>query len=160
MITKKNISVLLAATSLSISPKIVLAAESGGIIAAVPGWPLPLFLAFIVIFHKKIFSDTDIPPTEPEPTPKPATDKPKKIAEKEEKPTGGVVAQEVSNGDDGVIDLSDGKQCQASTSKKSRCKRANTLQAVNKVIDDKTYLFTICNQHNNDAFKPYPKLIK
>ena len=163
MITKKRIALLLTATSLSISSTVALAKEGAGIAAitiAVPGWPLPLLLAFIIIFHKKIFSETEIS------VPEKTIDKPKKpVAEKKsetvvQEVTSEAVTPLVTSSDKGVIDLSDGKQCQASTSKKSRCKRKNTLKAVNKVVDNKTYLFTICAQHNNDTFKPYPKLIK
>lgn len=164
MITKKRIALLLTATSLSISSTVALAKEDTGIIAAittaVPGWPLPLLLAFIIIFHKKIFSETEIS------VPEKTIDKPKKpVAEKKsetivQEVTSEAVIPLVMSSDKGAIDLSDGKQCQASTAKKSRCKRKNTLKAINKVVDNKTYLFTICAQHNNDTFKPYPKLIK
>lgn len=59
------------------------------------------------------------------------------------------------------IDLTDNShQCQASTAKGTRCKRKNTLEEVTITLDGVLYKLTTCAQHNNDALKPYPGLIK
>ncbi|WP_143736033.1 hypothetical protein [Methyloprofundus sedimenti] len=60
-----------------------------------------------------------------------------------------------------IIDLKDnGQQCQASTAKGTRCKRKTTLEDTSVTIDDKTYLLTVCRQHNTEQLKPFSELIK
>lgn len=63
--------------------------------------------------------------------------------------------------DENIIDLKDnGQQCQASTAKGTRCKRKTTLEDTSVTIDDKTYLLTVCRQHNTEQLKPFSQLIK
>ena len=58
-----------------------------------------------------------------------------------------------------VINLDDGKQCQASTTKGSQCKHTTSLGHLQCVINKQSYQFTVCNQHNNESFKPYAPLV-
>lgn len=56
----------------------------------------------------------------------------------------------------GVTDLSVGAtQCQAGTTKGTQCRNTLRLNQLQLAVNGKTYLFAACNQHNNDAFKPF-----
>jgi hypothetical protein len=162
MFANKGITILLSTLIFTLSSSIVYAAEDSN--SAVAGWPLLVFIAIVVIFRKKIFSNDAF--QEP-----PIKEVEKKAAavvietkaksaqkpEKKEKPTS--KAKPKSSSDS--IDLTeDGKQCQASTAKGTRCKRTNTLDTASIKIEEVTYQVTVCSQHNNKNLKPYSKLIK
>lgn len=51
-------------------------------------------------------------------------------------------------------------QCQASTLKGTQCKNTTNLSQIQRTINKKKYLFTVCKQHSNDAFKPYSAFVE
>ncbi|MGR8980228.1 MAG: hypothetical protein ACU84H_09075 [Gammaproteobacteria bacterium] len=58
-----------------------------------------------------------------------------------------------------IILLDDGIRCQASTSKGSQCKITNGLSHIQRTIDEQTYQFSVCKQHDNEKFQPYPAML-
>ncbi len=164
MFANKGITVLSSTLIFTLSSSNVYAAEGSS--SAFAGWPLLLFIAIVIIFRKKIFSDdvfqeSPIKETEKKtevikeakPAPTESAQKP----EKTEKPTSKAKPKNSSD----TIDLTgDGKQCQAGTAKGTRCKRTNTLDTASIKIEGATYQITVCSQHNNKNLKPYSKLIK
>lgn len=61
---------------------------------------------------------------------------------------------------DEVIRLDDGLQCQAGTAKGTQCKNKANLGQIQTTLNDKTYQFSVCTQHNNDHFKPFAGLVE
>ena len=182
MFTKKKKTILLSAVALSTWSGMAMAAKNVTLSSTVSGWPLPIFLAGLIVFRKKIFHGHDIPSLEsvdkPESKPKnepkkketvkakakeavktnPKTKPVKKKAET--KKTAAIKKTTVSKTENKVVDLTEGsKQCQASTSKGARCKRTNTLENATLVLDDTTYTVVVCAQHNTNKLKIYSKLI-
>ena len=63
--------------------------------------------------------------------------------------------------EDITIDLKDNsQQCQASTAKGTRCKRRTALKESSVTIDNKTYLLSVCRQHNSRNLRPFAELIQ
>ena len=58
-----------------------------------------------------------------------------------------------------IVILDDGLRCQASTSKGAQCKITNGLSHIQRTINEQTYQFSVCKQHDNDKFQPYPSLL-
>ncbi len=60
-----------------------------------------------------------------------------------------------------IINLAEGAtQCQARTVKGSQCRRKSNLIVVEKTVDELRYKFSICRQHNNNAFTPFKGIFK
>ncbi len=162
MFANKGVTVIFCAITFTLSSSLAFAAQNSN--ASFAGWPLLALFVAIFIFRKKIFADTSGQESE--------TEQPTHSSDVKEEPAAVVAIQEESKpkkaatkakekNSPNIIDLTeDGKQCQASTTKGSRCKRTNTLVNTKIEIDGTTYQLTVCNQHNNDSLKPYSKLIK
>ncbi|NOQ36050.1 MAG: hypothetical protein GQ569_09165 [Methylococcaceae bacterium] len=66
--------------------------------------------------------------------------------------------EEISNE---TINLAEGAtQCQAATVKGSQCKRKANLEVIEHTVNENTYQFAVCRQHNNDAFTPFAELVQ
>jgi hypothetical protein len=50
-------------------------------------------------------------------------------------------------------------RCQAATSKGKQCSRTSNTTKIQRTINKKKYHFTVCSQHNNDSFKPFPDFV-
>lgn len=164
MFANKGVTVIFCAITFTLSSSLAFAAQNSN--ASFAGWPLLVLFAAIFIFRKKIFADTSGQESE--------TEQPTYSSDVKEDPAAVVAIQEESKpkkaatkaktkakNSPNIIDLTeDGKQCQASTTKGSRCKRTNTLVNTKLEIDGTTYQITVCSQHNNDSLKAYSKLIK
>jgi hypothetical protein len=182
MITKTGISILLSTIVMALSSNVALAVDKTGSSSSIAAWPLILLVVLIIIFRKKIFAEATPEPDHqeeagaPEPA-KPAaaakqetvkqeavkqeTAKPKqaKKAAPAKKPASKAKPSAKVSSD--PIDLTDdGKQCQASTTKGTRCKRTSTLENTTATVDGKTYKLTVCSQHNNDKLKVFSELLK
>ena len=59
-----------------------------------------------------------------------------------------------------VIRFENVAQCQSRTVKGTQCKNTNNLTALQQTINNQTYEFSACLQHNNDSFKPYAPLLE
>ncbi|MGR9086318.1 MAG: hypothetical protein ACU841_04495 [Gammaproteobacteria bacterium] len=59
-----------------------------------------------------------------------------------------------------IIHLNDGKQCQASTTKGTQCKHTSNLGHIQRTINKQKYMFSVCNQHHNETFKPFAPLLE
>lgn len=156
MITKTCLMAPLAALAFTFSSDIALAAEANDAGFLVTAWPLIVLSVVLVIFRKQLIVQAT-----PEPDDSDHHDAPVKketaIAEETAKPAAKVKAP-VSNAN---IDLKEnGEQCQASTTKGTRCKRKSSLEEASVTIDSKTYNLTVCKQHNNDSLQPFSELIK
>jgi len=161
MLNIRSISVSVIATFITFSPTIILAAEQSTSSYLPPIWPFIAFVIFVIVFRKQL---NCVPPLESqeEPTPPvnqeqmstaPETAEAKEVEEE-------VVADIAPATNDNIIDLKDNsQQCQASTAKGARCKRKTTLENTSVTIDNKTYLLTVCRQHNTDSLKPFSELI-
>lgn len=157
MLAKKCITIPAIATFISLSPKFAMAAEDSITSFLPPIWPFLAFVLFVIIFRKQLNcvppfdSQNEIPsPINPEPvTPEPPT------------PEATPTTDAITTVDDNIIDLKDNtQQCQASTAKGTRCKRKTTLEDTSVSIEDKTYLLTVCRQHNTKRLKPFSEFIK
>ena len=60
----------------------------------------------------------------------------------------------------GTLVLSDKvDQCQASTSKGTRCKRKTNLQLKQHTVKGSNRQFAVCKQHDSKSFSPHPSVI-
>lgn len=59
-----------------------------------------------------------------------------------------------------VIHLDDGLQCQASTGKGIQCKKTTKLSHIQRTINKQKYQFSVCSQHHNETFKPFPGILE
>lgn len=175
MMIKTGISILLSAIVMALSPNIAMAVEKTGSSSSIAAWPLVVLVVVILIFRKKIFAEaTPEPehqePDAPEPA-KPAAVKQEAVkqapakpqATKKETPAKKPASKPKAKAKvtSGTIDLTgDGKQCQASTTKGTRCKRTTTLENITTTANGKTYQVTVCSQHNNDKLKIFSELLK
>ncbi|SMG66069.1 membrane protein [methanotrophic bacterial endosymbiont of Bathymodiolus sp.] len=169
MLTNKNISTTLLATSIILGSGSAFAAEES-ITSIVPTWPLLAIVAFIFIFRKQLNCIPPINLEEEPPVPKlqeqiittpskPEEPSPAILQDTDIAPTEVTPAATATN--ETIIDLKDdSEQCQGSTAKVTRCKRKTTLEDASVTIDGITYLLTACRQHNTDKLKPYSGLIK
>ncbi|NOQ14807.1 MAG: hypothetical protein GQ583_10090 [Methyloprofundus sp.] len=155
MLNIRSISVSVIATLITFSPTITLAAEQSTSSLLPPIWPFIAFVILVIVFRKQL---NCVPPFEsPEEPASPVNQEPIPTAT-ETPDTAADIDTEVN---DNIIDLKDNsQQCQASTAKGARCKRKTTLEDTSLTIDEKTYLLTVCRQHNTSSLKPYPELIK
>jgi outer membrane biosynthesis protein TonB len=182
MMIKTGISILLSAIVMALSPNVAMAVEKTGSSSSIAAWPLVLLIVVIIIFRKKIFAESTPEPEHQEElvTPEPA----KPVAAKQEPVKQQAVKKEAvkkapakpqaakkatpakkpaskPKATSGPIDLTtDGKQCQASTAKGTRCKRTTTLENITTTVEGKTYQLTVCTQHNNDKLKIFSELLK
>jgi len=156
MLNKKSISALILTTFIIFSPNIALAAEESISSLLPPIWPFLAFVLLVIVFRKQL---NCVPPSKPqEDQVTQVNQEPSSTVETETK---NVVAATDTEVTDNIIDLKDSsRQCQASTAKGTRCKRKTTLEDTSISIDNKTYLLTVCRQHNNDHLKPFSELIK
>ena len=181
MIIKTGISILLSTIVMALSSNIAMAVENSGSSSSIAAWPLVLFIVIVIIFRKKIFAEATPEPEHqeeaeaPEPA-KPAAAKKETVkkevvkkaaaqpqATKKETPAKkpATKAKEKPKTASSIIDLTgDGKQCQASTTKGTRCKRTTTLENTTATVEGKTYKLTVCTQHNNDKLKIFSDLLK
>lgn len=123
---------------------------------------LPTILLLILgyFFREKLIDNARVhplpkskPPTKP--TPKPSSP----AIAKNNKPTRPVKKSTPKPA--GILNYSENAtQCQASTAKGSQCNRTANLTQINRTINKQKYRFAVCNQHNNQSFKPYQSLIK
>ena len=152
MLNKKSISALILTTFIIFSPKIALAAEESISSLLPPIWPFLAFVLLVIVFRKQL---NCVPPSKPQED---------QVTQVNPEPTSTVETENVvadTDITDNIIDLKDNsRQCQASTAKGTRCKRKTTLEDTSISIDNKTYLLTVCRQHNNDHLKPFSGLIK
>ena len=167
MMIKTGISILLSAIVMALSPNVAMAVDKAGSSSSIAAWPLVLLVVIVIIFRKKIFAEATPEPEHQEPEsskPAPAAVKQEaaipqstKKAAPAKKPASKPKAKVTS----GPIDLTDdSKQCQASTTKGTRCKRTTTLENITATVDGKTYQLTVCTQHNNDKLKIFSELLK
>lgn len=166
MFTKKIITTRLSIPFLALTSTSALAVENSTADATFAGWPLLALIATTILFRKKIFSEV---PNEIEkaklldtgdnrqttPATKKSSTTPKKKDTKQKSKT---TTKKMT--DSSIIDLSNDNQCQASTTKGTRCKRTTTLEKTSVTIDNKTYQLIICKQHNTDKLKPFSGLIQ
>ena len=166
MLNIRSISFPAIATLITFSPTMTLAAEQSTSSLLPPIWPFLAFVILVIVFRKQL---NCVPPFESQEEPTPPVNQeqisaapetpeavPKEVEKEEE-----VVADIASVANDNIIDLKDNsQQCQASTAKGTRCKRKTTLEDTSMTIDEKTYLLTVCRQHNTGSLKPFPGLIK
>jgi len=184
MMTKTGISILLSVIVMALSPNIAMAVDTAGSSSSIAAWPLILLVILIIVFRKKIFAEATPEPEHHEEAGTPEAAKP--VAAKQEPVKQEAVKQEAvkkapakpqaakkatpakkpaskpkAKAASGLIDLTtDGKQCQASTAKGTRCKRTTTLENITTTVDGKTYQLTVCTQHNNDKLKIFSELLK
>ena len=155
MLNKKSISALIISTFIIFSPKIALAAEESISSLLPPIWPFLAFVLLVFVFRKQLNCVPPFKPQEDQVTP--VNQEP--ISTEAE--TENDIAATDTDVTDNIIDLKDNsQQCQASTAKGTRCKRKTTLEDTSVSIDNKTYLLTVCRQHNNDHLEPFSELIK
>ena len=170
MLTKKSISAPILAIFMSLSSGNLLAAEDTISSILPPVWPFIAIVLFIFVFRKQL---NCVPPFKPEdeatsPVKQalPEPEAPSSVKEEPpEAPTPTITpdtdTETATEASDSIIDLKDdSQQCQASTTKGTRCKRKTTLEDTSISIGDKTYLLTVCRQHNNKKLKPFSELIK
>ena len=159
MLNIRSISVPVIATFITFSPTITLAAEQSTSSYLPPIWPLIALILFIIVFRKQL---NCVPPFESQEEPDSAVNQEPisaatETAEEEKEES---VANIVPVANHNIIDLKDNsQQCQASTAKRTRCKRKTTLENTSMTIGEKTYLLTVCRQHNTDSLKVFPELI-
>lgn len=183
MFTKKRISAPIFATCISLSSGNLFAAEET-ISSFIPIWPFLVIVTLIFFFRKQLNcvspskskeNTATVEPDEPvEPTSTVISETDIKTAtaivqeparvEPDKPIAASIVIPETGTKtavNENIIDLKDnGQQCQASTAKDTRCKRKTTLEDTSVTIDDKTYLLTVCRQHNTEQLKPFSGLIK
>ena len=153
MLNKKSLSALILTTFITFIPTIALAAEDSLSSLLPPIWPFLAFVLLVIVFRKQLncappfdAQEKSLPPVNQKPNPT---------------ETENIVTDTDTDDTDNIIDLKDNSlQCQASTVKGTRCKRKTTLEDTSVSIDNKTYLLTVCRQHNNDHLKPFSGLIK
>lgn len=128
------------------------------------GWPFILLVVVLIVFRKKIFAEATVDVEEHSKSSEPSIATPPKkepAPEKQVTETTTKPAEPTAETSSAIIDLSkDENQCQASTTKGTRCKRTTTLDKKVKTIAGKKYRFLVCNQHNNQKFKPFEELLK
>jgi len=153
MLNKKSISTLIISTFIIFSPKIALAAEESISSLLPPVWPFLAFVLLVLVFRKQLNCVPPFKPQEDQVTP--VNQEPISTETENVIPAPDTIVT------DNIIDLKDNsQQCQASTAKGTRCKRKTTLEDTSVSIDNKTYLLTVCRQHNNDHLEPFSELIK
>ena len=163
MLTKKSMSAPILAIFMSLCSGNSIAAEDSISSILPPVWPLIAIVLFIFVFRKQL---NCVPPFKPQDEiPSPVNKEPlvTKPESKPEAPTPTITPDTETTEDvsESIIDLKDNsQQCQASTTKGTRCKRKTTLEDTSISIGDKTYLLTVCRQHNSKQLKPFPELIK
>ena len=175
MLTKKSISAPILATCISLSSGDLFAAEET-LSSMVPIWPFLVIVTLIFVFRKQLNCITSS--KSPEDTATAIVQEPVTVEEDESElepelepelelepvaPTSTVIPaiDTTAELNDNIIDLKDNsQQCQASTAKGTRCKRKTTLEDTAVTIDDKTYLLTVCRQHNTEQLQPFSELIK
>ena len=160
MLDKRSIFAPILTTFITFSPKIAMAAEDSTFSFLPPIWPFIAIVLFIIVFRKQL---NCVPPFKPEEEPT-LHEKPAPLVNQEkiytEPETPNVIADIDTEVNDNIIDLKDNRQqCQASTAKGTRCKRKTTLEDTSIIINEKTYLLTVCKQHNTSTLKPFKKLI-
>ena len=160
MLIKKSIATPILATFITISPEITMAAEDTMSSILPPIWPFIAIVLFIIFFRKQL---NCVPPS----TFNPQEETPLSIIEEQLAPEPETPAQTITTdtdtteAKDNIIDLKDNsQQCQASTAKGTRCKRTTTLEDTSISMDNKSYLLTVCRQHNTDLIIPYSKPLK
>ncbi len=173
MLTKRSITAPILATFITFSPAIAMAAEDSFTSSLPPIWPFLAFVLFVIVFRKQL---NCVPPFEPQDEISPPVIEEKNIPESEQPAPTEIIATDTSTVaepevevkevevktevNDNIIDLKDGgQQCQASTAKGTRCKRKTTLEDTSISLDGKTYLLTVCRQHNTDHLKPCAELL-
>jgi len=128
-------------------------------------WPLIGFVVLLIIFRKKIVGEATPEIHEPDHHESEhhevAEQKPEEVVEPEAPAPQKATTAKKPTQKKGNVDLKDGsEQCQASTTKGTRCKRTTTLEDASVTIDGTTYNLTVCKQHNNDVIKPFADFIK
>jgi len=140
--------VTLFGTIITLNPAISMAAEDTISIFSPPYWPLLALFIIIVVFRKQL--NCVPPPNLDEASSNSATDE-----------TIATTTASPETETESIIELKDElNQCQASTAKGTRCKRATNLETTTLSIGNKTYRLTVCKQHNAKNLKPFAELIK
>ena len=153
MLNKKSISTLIISTFIIFSPKIALAAEESISSLLPPVWPFLAFVLLVLVFRKQLNCVPPFKPQEDQVTP---VNQEPISTETENATPWDILALRFW----GTTIKDNSQQCQASTAKGTRCKRKTTLEDTSVSIDNKTYLLTVCRQHNNDHLEPFSELIK
>lgn len=123
---------------------------------------LPTILLVLLgyLFREKLIDNARVHPlpksiASAKPAPKPSST----AIAKNNKPTRSV--KKSTHKPTSILNVSENAtQCQASTAKGSQCNRSANLTHINRTINKQKYRFAVCNQHNNQSFKPYQSLIK
>jgi len=169
---KKITFIQLSTLITSLSSSMAIAAENNSTDASFAGWPLPLFIALLFIFRKKIFTEKNIDYLKEDNHNSVATEQQEKMphsntASSEKKPSPKNTSKIIVNpkkkepkANTSSKNINNDSQCQASTAKGTRCKRTTSLEKTSITIGNQTYNLTVCNQHNNTKLKPFPELIK
>lgn len=166
MMTKiHSLTVLKSLSLFALSSNMVQAVETTDSSSSISLWPFILFAIILIAFRKKIMGEATPNPEDHGAEHHEVTEqKPQKSVE-QDPPIPSPVEESLSPAEPeakaGNINLKDDSgQCQASTTKGTRCKRTTTLEEASITIDGTTYDLTVCKQHNNDAMKPFADLIK
>jgi hypothetical protein len=163
MITKPCLIAPLAALGITFSSEIAFAAESNDAGFLITAWPLIALSIAIIIFRKQLIvqatpeqPDSDHHDAATEKTATAAAEKPATKAKNKSPAKKEKVAASPAN-----IDLKDDSgQCQAATSKGTRCKRKSNLEAASMSLDGKTYDLNVCKQHHNDTSQVFSDFLK
>ncbi len=146
MFSNKSIASIFSTVMMTLNSSASMAADDAGASALPPYWPLLALAIIVIVFRKQLNCNPPLDLSE-----KPAVSVAPAAVEVKE------TAPEVT----GSIDLKNGlNRCQASTSKGTRCKREAALENVSISLDGKTYLLSVCKQHNTKKLKPFSGLIK
>jgi len=151
MYRKKSIAISLSTLLITLNSSALLAADNTDGSSLPPYWPLIALFLIIIIFRKQL---NCVPA--PDLREKPKTEN--NITEPEPEPENAIIISETSATPINLKENSN--QCQASTAKGTRCKRTTSLEDASISIDDKTYLLTVCKQHNKKNLKPFSELFE
>lgn len=158
MLSKRSPLTPVLATLFSLSPEISIAAEDS-LTSAFPVWPFFAIVIVAFIFLRRCKCSPSLKPKKP---PLKSPTKQENVAPAPKSPeVAPKIPEAAPEVKDEIIDLTDNsQQCQASTAKGTRCKRKTTLEETSITLNNKTYLITVCRQHNNDHLTPFSELIK
>jgi hypothetical protein len=150
MHNNKGIAIIVSTAIITFNSSAAMAAEDVGASSLPPYWPLLALAIIVIVFRKQLNCSPPLNLEEKPVAPVATADLKKQVKSTAPK-------KENAN----TIDLKDSlNRCQAGTSKGTRCKRESSLEDTSISIDDKTYLLTVCKQHNTKKLKPFSGLIK
>ena len=156
MNNNKSTAIKISSAILMLNSEVLLAADGASSLLP-PMWPLFAVIIFMFVFRKQLNCNPPVDLGEKPENPPPVAQLTEETATLE---TVDLPEEKTASESIDGSDLRDHKQCQASTSKKTRCRREIALEDASLVVDGKSYLITVCGQHNTKKLKAYPGLIK